>query len=160
KSPIPLDLKEISISKDQPELITSIPVASPAKWDAEHPNLYTLKAELIVAGKVSETIVKCFGFRKIEVVGRKMLVNGKEVKLRGAGQFDSDAVNGRTLFPGEAEEDVKLYKGANMNLARTACYPPSQEFLDAADRYGLYVEEDCPVTFSATTTNGDLTPIY
>lgn len=147
----------LDLTAAKSELIADIPVAAPLKWDAEHPNLYTLEASLVENGKTTETISRKIGFRKIVVDGRRLLVNGKEIKMRGAGQFDSDALNGRTLYPGEAEEDVKLYKAANMNYARPAVYPANIEFLDACDKYGLYVQCECPVWNSGTP---EMTPIY
>ncbi len=47
-----------------------------------------------------------------------------------------------------AEEDVKLFKSANLNDVRTSHYPPTQEFLDAADRFGLYVESEAPLCWN------------
>jgi len=55
-------------------LIANIPVTAPAKWDAEHPTLYTLKASLTENGHAMETISKKIGFRKIIVDGRRLLV--------------------------------------------------------------------------------------
>jgi hypothetical protein len=158
---VPLNLSQISLPPDQPEVITAIPVASPLKWDAEHPNLYTLQASLVIDGHTVETLSKSIGFRQVEVSGGQLLVNGHSVKLRGAGQFDSDALLGRTLPPVEAVADVQLYKAANFNFVRPACYPASQAFLDACDRYGLYVEGECPVTFASTAAaDAQLTPIF
>jgi len=157
---IPLNPGQIDLTPQKSETIADIPVANPLKWNAEQPNLYTLEARLLVNGKTVETISKHVGFRKIEIHGRTLLVNGQPVKLRGAGSFDSDAISGRTLRPGEAERDVLLYKAGNMNYARPATYPATQEFLDAADKYGLYIEGECPVNFSRTTRDETLTPIY
>ncbi|HVT80113.1 MAG TPA: glycoside hydrolase family 2 TIM barrel-domain containing protein, partial [Phycisphaerae bacterium] len=154
---VTLNPGNIDLTAAKSELIADIPVAAPLKWDAEHPNLYTLEASLIQNGKTTETISRKIGFRKIVIDGRRLLVNGKEIKMRGAGQFDSDALNGRTLYPGEAEEDVKQYKAANMNYARPAVYPANIEFLEACDKYGLYVQCECPVWNSGTP---DMTPIY
>jgi hypothetical protein len=154
---VALSPAKLDLTATKSELIADIPVAAPLKWDAEHPNLYILEASLTQNGITTETISKKIGFRKIVVDGRRLLVNGKEIKMRGAGQFDSDALNGRTLYPGEAEEDVKLYKAANMNYARAAVYPANIEFIEACDKYGLYLQCECPVWNSGTP---DMTPIY
>jgi hypothetical protein len=154
---VPLARNHIPLSPAQSELIADIPVPSPAKWDAEHPTLYTLRATLVQRGKATQVVSKKVGFRKVVIDGRRLLVNGKEIKLRGAGQFDSSALDGRTLFPGEAEADVKLYRAANMNFARPAVYPANVEFLEACDKYGLYVMCECPVWNSGTP---EMTPIY
>jgi hypothetical protein len=148
---VPLKSGQIALTVDNAEVISELPIFSPAKWSAEHPNLYTLEACVVFRGQIVESVSRKIGFRKVEASGRKLLVNGREIKLRGVGQFDSDALYGTTLLPGEAENDVRLYKEANLNFVRPATYPATQEFLDACDRYGLYVEGEAPVTFTRGT---------
>lgn len=145
----------------RPDGRIAIPVANPLKWEAEHPHLYRLRARLLVNGREQHTLVRNVGFREVTVQGRRLLVNGRPVKLRGAGQFDGDALLGMTLLPADAERDVKLYKDANMNYVRPACYPATQAFLDACDRHGLFVEGECPVTFTrGAESDPKLAPIF
>jgi hypothetical protein len=74
----------VELSRAAPELITEAPVAAPLKWDAEHPNLYTLEASVTGPDDLAlQTLSRKFGFIKTERVGRRILVNGREVKLRG-----------------------------------------------------------------------------
>jgi beta-galactosidase len=51
-------------------------VPSPLKWSAEKPNLYTLAIELLQGGRALERIERKIGFRKIEVKGSLLYVNG------------------------------------------------------------------------------------
>jgi len=122
-------------------------VPGPRKWDAEHPNLYTLEATLMVDGEAAETLEKKIGFRKIEVRGNKLEVNGQEVKLRGACRHDIHPLRGRSTTAELDERDALLFRDANLNFVRTSHYPPSEKFLEACDRYGLYVEEETAVCF-------------
>ncbi|HEX2100312.1 MAG TPA: glycoside hydrolase family 2 TIM barrel-domain containing protein, partial [Candidatus Synoicihabitans sp.] len=138
-----------------------IPVTAPLLWEAEHPHLYRLRARLVVNGREQQTLVRHVGFREITLHGQRLLVNGQPVKLHGAAQFDGDALLGTTLLPADAERDVKLYKAANMNFVRPSSYPATQAFLDACDRYGLFVEAECPVTFTrGAESDPKLTPIF
>lgn len=151
----------IELTRERPEVITEIPVSNPLKWDAEHPNLYTLEARLEVDGQTTEVVTRKVGFREVEISGRTLLVNGQEIKMRGSGQFDSHPLNGRTLTAEEAERDVRLYKRANHNYVRPACYPASEALLDACDRLGLYVEGEAPVTFTrGTESDPELIPLF
>ena len=119
-------------------------VPNPLKWNAEQPNLYKLVIELVRDGKVLEKIERGVGFRKVEIRDKQLYVNGVRVKLAGVCHHEIDPLTGRADTMRYAEDDVKLLKSANMNLVRTSHYPPTQEFLDAADRYGLYVESEAP----------------
>jgi len=121
-----------------------IPVPEPKKWDAEHPNLYHLDGELLVAGQVVERVSRRIGFRQVEIRGRELLINGRPVKLRGVCRHEVHPKRGRSLTPEIWQRDVELLQGANVNHVRTAHYPPAEEFLDRCDEAGLFVQEEAP----------------
>lgn len=128
-----------------------IPVQNPLKWDAEHPNLYTLTTELTDAnGEVEYSKIRKIGFRKVEIQGNQLLVNGMPVKLRGACRHDIHPLLGRMSTPEYDLKDALLAKEANMNFIRTSHYPPSESFLNYCDQYGIYVEDESAVCFVNT----------
>ncbi|MCG8306306.1 MAG: hypothetical protein MI975_02875 [Cytophagales bacterium] len=55
----------------------SIPIENPRKWDAEHPNLYTVITSLIEHGETTFKISKNIGFREVVLDRNRLLVNGK-----------------------------------------------------------------------------------
>src|ERR1035441_8961341 len=120
-------------------------VANPLKWNAEQPNLYKLVLALKEDGRALEQIERNIGFRTVEVKDRQLYVNGAAVKLAGVCRHESDPLTGRADTMRHGAEEVKLFKSANLNHVRTSHYPCTQEFLDAADRYGLYVESEAPL---------------
>ncbi len=124
-----------------------IPVENPKKWDAEHPNLYTVVITLFEEGKELLKSSEKIGFREVEIIGNKMLINGKEVKLRGACRHDIHPTLGRLTTPEYDLKDVQLAKECNMNFIRTSHYPPSETFLDYCDEYGIYVEDETAICF-------------
>jgi len=124
-------------------------VANPLKWNAEQPNLYKLALILKKNGKALEQIERNIGFRTVETKERQLYVNGARVKLAGVCHHEIDPVTGRANTMRHAEDDVKRFKSANLNHVRTSHYPCTQEFLDAADRYGLYVESESPFCWVA-----------
>lgn len=132
-------------------------VANPLKWNAEQPNLYKLVIELVKDGKMLEKIERNIGFRKIEAKDRQLYVNGVKVKLAGVCRHEIDPLSGRADTMRHAEDDVKLFKSANLNFVRTSHYPCTQEFLDAADRYGLYIVSEAPFCWVAPAN--DLTDL-
>ncbi|MCP4311754.1 MAG: beta-galactosidase [Bacteroidetes bacterium] len=125
----------------------SIPVVAPKKWDAEHPNLYTVVATLLQKGKELYSVSEKIGFREVVVDGNKLLVNGHPVKLRGACRHDIHPTLGRMTTSEYDLKDVLLAKECNMNFIRTSHYPPSEAFLDYCDQYGIYVEDETAVCF-------------
>lgn len=124
-------------------------VPNPLKWNAERPNLYKLILVLEKDGKALERIDRNIGFRTVETKDRQLYINGVCVKLAGVCHHEIDPLTGRADTMCHAEEDVKLFKNANLNYIRTSHYPPTQEFLDATDRYGLYVESEAPLCWVA-----------
>ena len=119
-------------------------IANPLKWNAEQPNLYQLELVLEKDGQPLEQIERQIGFRTVETRERQLYVNGVRVKLAGVCHHEIDPLTGRANTMGHADADVKLFKSANLNFVRTTHYPCTQEFLDAADRHGLYVESEAP----------------
>ena len=133
-------------------------VTNPAKWDAEHPNLYTLKVSLNQANSSTMQFSRRVGFRTIKVDGNRLLVNGKPVKLRGACRHDIHPTLGRTTTRSLDSLDVMLFKQSNMNFVRTSHYPPSESFVEFCDRYGIYVECESAVCFVNTHRQRNYAP--
>lgn len=127
-----------------------LPVQNPTKWDAEHPNLYTLSVAVTQNNQPTVRFSRSVGFRKVEVVKDQLLVNGYPVKLRGACRHDVHPTLGRTTTRELDSLDVVLFKRSNMNFVRTSHYPPSEAFLEFCDRYGVYVECETAVCFVDT----------
>jgi beta-galactosidase/beta-glucuronidase len=53
-------------------------------------------------------------------------------------------LRGRSLTPELCRKDAELFRSANINFVRTSHYPPSEEFLDACDELGIFVEDEAP----------------
>jgi beta-galactosidase len=137
------------------EVPISIPVASPDKWDAEHPVLYVLTARLESGGRLEQEVEEKIGFRQTEVRGNRLLLNGRPVKVRGTCHHDSHIALGRAVTADLTRRDLVLMKEANLNAVRTSHYPPHPELPRAADAIGLYVEDEAP--FCWVAVSDDLT---
>lgn len=107
-------------------------ISRPEKWDSKHPRLYILKIMYNEVGKTLWQKSYPTGFREIEVRGKRFLVNGKPVKLRGACRHDVHPLLGRVSVPEYELKDVLLAKEATMNFIRTSHYPPVSRFLTCA----------------------------
>ncbi len=135
---------------DKLEHVIEIPVKAPAKWDPEHPNLYKLYCVLRKGNKAVETVTRRIGFRQVEVRGNQIFVNNKPIKLRGICRHEVHPLMGRALDPGANlwRKDAEIFRAANMNYIRTSHYPPAEEFIDACDELGLFVECEAPFCFA------------
>ena len=122
-----------------------IPVTAPKKWDAEHPNLYVLACQLKAADKPLETVQRRFGFRQVQIRRRQLFVNNTPVKLHGICRHEVHPLRGRSLTPELRRKDAELFRNANINYIRTSHYPPAEEFIEACDELGLFVEEEAPL---------------
>ena len=107
------------------------------KWSDEDPYLYTLT---IFAG--GEYISFSVGFKKIEVIGKVVYINGKKVKVKGVNRHDSHPTLGSATPFAHMERDVKIMKAFNVNTVRTSHYPNDPRFLSLCDEYGLYVIDE------------------
>ncbi len=110
-----------------------------ARWECEHPNLYTLGIELLSpAGKVLHQVESRVGFRTVELRPRDGLyVNDVKVVLKGVNRHVFHPETGRCSSPAISRSDAALIKEMNMNAVRSH-YPPDTHFLDACDSLGLF----------------------
>ena len=131
--------------KGSGKLNTTINVANPAKWTAETPNLYTLTATLKNGSTITEVIPVKVGFRKIELTGGQILVNGQPVLFKGADRHEMDPDGGYVVSLERMIQDIKVMKQLNINAVRTCHYPDDNRWYDLCDQYGLYVVAEANV---------------
>lgn len=113
-------------------------VKAPRKWDAEHPNLYGLTLSLLDArGRVTQTLTRSYGFREVEVRGKRMYVNGQEVKFRG-------------FWGGDSPEQLRA-----LNVNHTRQKWVTESYLDRADAAGLYVLDENSIDFAKFGAEAD-----
>jgi hypothetical protein len=147
--------KIIHFSNTSNAVKDSIRIPDVKTWTAENPQLYRLQVKLLQNGKTQEISAQSIGFRRVEIDDKKqLLVNGKSVKLRGACRHDMHPTLGRSTNRQQDSLDVILAKEANLNFIRTSHYPPSKDFLEFCDRYGIYVQEETAICFVAQDRGG------
>ena len=114
-------------------------VSNPEKWTAETPNLYTLTATLKNGSNTLEVILVKVGFRKIELKGGQILVNGQPVFFKGADRHEMDPDGGYVVSRERMLQDILRMKQLNINAVRTCHYPDDNLWYDLCDQYGIYV---------------------
>ena len=114
-------------------------VSNSEKWTAETPNLYTLTATLKNGSNTLEVIPVKVGFRKIELKGGQILVNGQPVLFKGADRHEMDPDGGYVVSRERMLQDILRMKQLNINAVRTCHYPDDNLWYDLCDQYGIYV---------------------
>ena len=123
-------------------------------WTAETPNLYELELGLRIDMKEPEQVLTAdLGFRTVEIgPENQLLVNGREVVLKGVNRHETHPDLGRALTHEVMEQDVKLMKANNINTVRTSHYPNDPYWYELCAKYGLYVVAEANIECHALQT--------
>ena len=137
--------------KNNEQRVTLMLVPDAELWDVERPVLYTLRTELIQAGKsVSEgptldRVDVTFGFRLAQFHADGFYLNGRKLLLRGLNRHQSWPYIGYAAPKSLQRHDAELLKRElGLNAVRTSHYPQSPHFIDRCDELGLLVFTEIP----------------
>jgi beta-glucuronidase len=111
-------------------------------WSAESPRLYDLTCVLADGRAVIDDLTDRIGFRDVRVAGRKLLLNGEELRLQGFNRHEDHPQFGNALPVDAMVYDVNLVRDLGANFVRTCHYPNDMRFLDLCDELGIYVWEE------------------
>lgn len=131
------------IAGDQLKLNQELSVADAKLWDTENPYLYTLRSQIIVAGKEKDKVESSLGIRTIEYdIDKGFLLNGKQVKMKGVNLHHDGGAVGAAVPERVWERRIEILKSGGCNAIRTAHNPPAPEFLDLCDKHGMLVMDE------------------
>ncbi|MFN8622309.1 MAG: glycoside hydrolase family 2 TIM barrel-domain containing protein [Chloroflexota bacterium] len=115
-------------------------------WSAETPDLYPVSVALRDPdGRIVERASLRIGFRRVEVRGLDLLINGKRVFIRGVNRHDFDQHTGRVLTADKIRADLVQMKRFGFNSVRTCHYPNDPVLYDLCDELGLYVCDEADI---------------
>jgi len=134
--PVRLRVPELGVDVTwaTPEDVAPVAVGAVEPWSAEVPRRY----EATVAS-TGETVTLRVGFRRVEIVGDRLLVNGRRITFSGMNRHETHPDRGRVFDEEHARRDLAQMKRHNVNAIRTSHYPPHPRVLDLADELGLWV---------------------
>lgn len=105
------------------------------RWSAETPELYTLL--LCVEGKHAKANV---GFRRLEIVGDRFLVNGMPVKFKGVNIHEHNQFTGHYITEEDMLTDLRLMKNTTSTPSAPAtilCLGSSTNFATSTDSMSM-----------------------
>jgi beta-galactosidase len=138
--------------------LLSAGIPNPHKWSAEQPNLYTVVLTLKNSrGEVVEAESARFGFRKVEIRGGQLLVNGQPILVKGVNRHEHDPSTGQYVSRESMLQDVLLMKRHNINTVRTCHYPDDPQWYELCDQYGLYLIDEANIESHGMGYDPDVT---
>ncbi|HVO73156.1 MAG TPA: glycoside hydrolase family 2 TIM barrel-domain containing protein [Ignavibacteriaceae bacterium] len=118
-------------------------------WSPDNPKLN----EVIIESE-SDTVKEKIGFRRIEVNGPDILLNGKKIFLKGISAHDEAPLRGGRA---NSKEDAKIIlswvKELNGNFIRLAHYPHNENVARLADEMGILIWSEIPVYWTILWNN-------
>jgi beta-galactosidase len=132
--------KEIVLKSGKNNFEFNFKIKDVLKWSHEFPNLYVLK---IKVGNDERKIN--FGFRKIQITGGNLFLNGKKLLIKGVNRHEFDPEKGQSLDVDRMIEDILIMKKNNINTVRTSHYPNQTKWYDLCDYFGILVIDEANI---------------
>lgn len=137
------DLGEVTVPEGRSaEVSGSLTLPGVTPWMPETPALYELCCVLMDGDTPVDDLIDRVGFRDIKVRGKKILLNGEPVRLRGYNRHEDHPQFGCALPKAAMVADLELMRDMGCNMVRTSHYPNDMRFLDLCDKMGFMVWEE------------------
>jgi beta-glucuronidase len=127
------------------QLFASVRIGNPRLWEPGDPDLYPVRATVRQGRRSLGSYTTHVGVRSLKVTSRgQLLLNGRRVRLRGAGLHEDHPVAGAAMSPGQRAENFTLLRELGATVTR-AHYPLHPDFYERADRAGVLIWNQIPV---------------
>ncbi|MBR3691919.1 MAG: hypothetical protein IKL89_04400 [Clostridia bacterium] len=133
-------------------------LANISPWSPDTPTLYRAEFTLLRDGTPLDRVSRTFGFRTVEAKDGKILLNGKEIFLKGFNRHEDHPTSGGAANVRVVTEDFKKIKESGANFIRMCHYPRDVRELQTADRLGLCLLVEIPLCGYPATRIGMTEP--
>lgn len=129
-----------------PDQTVHLTVDTPKLWDGlGKAHLYTLDARLYVGqSAVDQTAVRT-GFRRVDIIGEGLALNGRPYPLHGVARHQDRAGKFVAVSPEDIREDFSLIREIGANAVRLSHYQHPQTAYDCCDEMGLLCWAEIPM---------------
>lgn len=127
------------------EILVEIPVPNALLWTPETPNLYRADVELVNRDGTRHGWVERFGFRKLEVDGKRFLFNNLPFFVRGYGEVFIYPLT--LISPPDIQthiDNMKVIKQSGFAACRMHTHCEIPEYFEAADEMGILIQPELP----------------
>lgn len=118
----------------------TFPAISP--WDYGSPNLYAITLSIFRADKLVEVVPYRIGFRRLEIIDKIMMLNGKRLMINGVNRHEWNAQTGRCIGMEDMNAAMEMFLNNNINAVRTCHYPNRSEWYSLCDEKGIYMMDE------------------
>jgi beta-galactosidase/beta-glucuronidase len=122
----------------------SFRVPDPQIWAPDDPKLYRATIETLAGSRVEQRDPLSIGLRTVRVVGGRLEVNGRPVRLRGASILEDVEGRGPALTEADMNGIVAKLKAIHANVTRSH-YLLNDRLLDRLDAAGILVWQQSPI---------------
>ncbi len=126
-------------------ILPEIEINNAQLWFHDKPLQYTVQVTLMNNNEVVEAYWLPVGFRKVEVVGNKILLNNYPLKIRGVNRHEFSPDQGYVVTREQMIKELKLMKRGNVNFVRTSHYPNDPRWYELCNEYGMMIMDEANI---------------
>ena len=144
------------VARSQGTQSQQLKVRKPHLWSIGKGYLYTVKSELVVNGKVVDTVTTQTAFREVRFDARKgFFLNGENMKINGVCEHHDFGCLGAALNEDALHRKLTILRDMGVNAIRSSHNPPAPELLNMCDSMGIMVMDESFDMWRRKKSNGD-----
>lgn len=156
--------RRIALSGVESRFELSLPLGDAVRyWDEHDPALYEVTAQLTVenaGGTMTSEVSRVGGLRSVAVEGRRILVNGSPIYLRGTLECCIFPLTGfPATDPASWQRIMRICQEHGLNHMRFHSWCPPEAAFQAADEAGVYLQVECASWANLGSALGEGDPI-
>lgn len=121
-------------------LTPSVKMEDISLWDIDSPVLYS-----VIANTDTDDLIDRIGFRHIVAGNNQILLNGKQIEIRGVNRHEEHPDWGFAFPAHLMKKDIDLICDLGCNSVRGSHYPQSRLFVDMLDERGILFWSEIPI---------------